>query len=307
MSLTAINFDKVNKSFNSHAVVKNLSFQVKQGECFGLLGPNGAGKTTAIRLLLGLVSVDSGSIHVANTCVTENSYARKARMNVGVVPQFDNLDPDFSVLENLIVYARYFGIDALEAKRRAPVLLDFVQLLHRANDRVSHLSGGMQRRLVIARALINHPKILILDEPTTGLDPQARHIIWEKLRNLKNSGITLLLTTHFMEEAERLCDYLCIVDSGKKLAEGVPFELIQSLIGNDVIEIFGQRDNTFLYDALKKIAQRIETSGETLYCYGDPKEIITHIPTHSNIQYLQRRANLEDVFLRLIGRDIRDS
>ncbi|SDV49909.1 nodulation factor ABC transporter ATP-binding protein NodI [Chitinasiproducens palmae] len=301
----AIEFQQVSKSFRDETVVDQLSFNVERGECYGLLGPNGAGKTTSIRMLLGLVGADSGTITLAGESVPGN--ARRARAKVGVVPQFDNLDPDFTVSENLVVFARYFGIAARAARERVPELLAFARLENRADARVSQLSGGMRRRLTVARALVNRPEVLILDEPTTGLDPQARHLIWERLRALQDSGMTLLLTTHFMDEAERLCNRLCIVDGGRKIAEGSPDALIEAQIGAEVVEIYGQADTAALADALRPLALRVDISGETVFCYvADPAPVVARLRQESGVRYVQRRANLEDVFLRLTGREMRE-
>lgn len=302
---SSLSFERVCKAFKDQRVVDELSFSVAPGECFGLLGPNGAGKTTSIRMLLGLVSPDAGRITLAGEPVPAR--AREARARVGVVPQFDNLDPDFTVAENLVVFARYFGIGAAEARAMVPELLAFARLENKADARVSQLSGGMRRRLTVARALVNRPQVLIMDEPTTGLDPQARHLIWERLRALQDGGMTLLLTTHFMDEAERLCNRLCVVDGGRKIAEGSPSSLIAEHIGCDVLEIYGQRDTAALRDALSPYAERIDVSGETLFCYArDPRPLLASLPGDAGLRHLQRPANLEDVFLRLTGRDMRD-
>lgn len=205
----AIEFEQVEKRYGEKKVVDGLSFHVHPGECFGLLGPNGAGKTTTLKMLLGISSPDAGTIRLCGESVP--SRARFARARVGVVPQFDNLDPDFTVRENLLVFGRYFGQSAAHTRALVPALLEFARLESKAEARVNELSGGMRRRLTLARALVNDPDVLIMDEPTTGLDPQARHLIWERLRSLLARGKTILLTTHFMEEAERLCDRLCVI------------------------------------------------------------------------------------------------
>src|SRR5690606_31909831 len=198
------------KSYGERPVVDGVDFDIRPGECFGLLGPNGAGKTTTLKLCLGLIAPDSGSIELMGYEVPR--HAREARHNIGVVPQFDNLDPDFTVIENLIVYGRYFGMEEAVIRARIPALLEFAGLASRGDTRIQTLSGGMKRRLTLARALINDPQLVLMDEPTTGLDPQARHVIWERLRQLRLQGKTILLTTHFMEEAERLCTRLVIMD-----------------------------------------------------------------------------------------------
>ncbi len=212
------------KSYDGKDVVAGISFTLQRGECFGLLGPNGAGKTTTLRCCLGLATPDSGAITLAGEPVPAR--AREARMRVGVVPQFDNLDPDFSCAENLLVYGRYFGIADASIRARTPGLMEFAGLAGKEDTSIRTLSGGMKRRLTLARALVNEPELLVLDEPTTGLDPQARRLIWERLQGLLKTGTTILLTTHFMEEAERLCGRLAIMDVGRIIAEGTPRALI---------------------------------------------------------------------------------
>jgi lipooligosaccharide transport system ATP-binding protein len=300
----AIEFTEVVKHYGDKRVVDGLSFRVQPGECFGLLGPNGAGKTTTLKMLLGLTSPDAGTIRLVDEPVP--SRARFARRRVGVVPQFDNLDPDFTVRENLFVFGRYFGIGNREMEALVPSLLEFARLESKANARVGELSGGMKRRLTLARALVNDPDVLIMDEPTTGLDPQARHLIWERLRSLLARGKTILLTTHFMEEAERLCDHLCVIEEGRKIAEGRPDDLIASVIGCDVIEIYGP-DPQGLRDELAPFVGRMEISGETLFCYvEDPQPVHQRVKGRAGVRYLHRPANLEDVFLRLTGREMVD-
>ncbi|WP_017776719.1 nodulation factor ABC transporter ATP-binding protein NodI [Paraburkholderia kururiensis] len=300
----AIEFEQVEKRYGEKKVVDGLSFHVRPGECFGLLGPNGAGKTTTLKMLLGISSPNAGAIRLCGEPVP--SRARFARARVGVVPQFDNLDPDFTVRENLLVFGRYFGLSASHTRALVPMLLEFARLESKADARVNELSGGMRRRLTLARALVNDPDVLIMDEPTTGLDPQARHLIWERLRSLLARGKTILLTTHFMEEAERLCDRLCVIEEGRKIAEGAPNDLIQSEIGCDVIEIYGP-DPAALRDELAPLATRTEISGETLFCYvTDPQAALERIKNRPQLRYLHRPANLEDVFLRLTGREMQD-
>ncbi|BCF88644.1 nodulation factor ABC transporter ATP-binding protein NodI [Paraburkholderia largidicola] len=304
MSEAAIEFHQVEKRYGGKTVVDGLSFHVRAGECFGLLGPNGAGKTTTLRMLLGIAAPDAGSIRLCGEPIPVRS--RFARARVGVVPQFDNLDPDFTVRENLLVFGRYFGLSAAQCRAMAPTLLEFARLESKADARVSELSGGMRRRLTLARALINDPDVLIMDEPTTGLDPQARHLIWERLRSLLARGKTILLTTHFMEEAERLCHRLCVIEEGRKIAEGAPNELIASEIGCDVIEVYGP-DPVTLRDELAPLSVRTEISGETLFCYvDDPQPVHARLKQRVGLRYLHRPANLEDVFLRLTGREMQD-
>ncbi|HWT36856.1 MAG TPA: nodulation factor ABC transporter ATP-binding protein NodI [Paraburkholderia sp.] len=304
MSEAAIEFHQVEKRYGGKPVVDGLSFHVRSGECFGLLGPNGAGKTTTLRMLLGIAAPDAGRIHLCGEPIPGRS--RFARARVGVVPQFDNLDPDFTVRENLLVFGRYFGLSAAQCRAKVPSLLEFARLESKADARVGELSGGMKRRLTLARALINDPDVLIMDEPTTGLDPQARHLIWERLRSLLTRGKTILLTTHFMEEAERLCHRVCVIEEGRKIAEGAPNELIASEIGCDVIEVYGP-DPVALRDELAPLSVRTEISGETLFCYvDDPQPVHALLKQRAGLRYLHRPANLEDVFLRLTGREMQD-
>ncbi|UXC36958.1 nodulation factor ABC transporter ATP-binding protein NodI [Cupriavidus gilardii] len=294
----------VRKQYGDTVVVDDLSLQVQRGQCFGLLGPNGAGKTTTLRLLLGLTTPASGELTLCGEPVPAR--APQARMRVGVVPQFDNLDPDFTVVENLRIFGRYFGLSAAEIERRVPMLLEFARLENRADAHVRDLSGGMRRRLTVARALINDPDLLVMDEPTTGLDPQARHLIWDRLKSLLAAGKTILLTTHFMEEAERLCNYLCVIDGGRKIAEGKPHELIDRQIGCDVAEVYGEELDA-LRERLAPLAERTEKSGETLFCYvREPEPLLAALHGNGGIRYLHRPANLEDVFLKLTGREMRD-
>ncbi|WP_414815989.1 nodulation factor ABC transporter ATP-binding protein NodI [Rhizobium sp. IY2] len=302
ISSIAIELVGVSKSYRGKAVVDGLSFNIGSGECFGLLGPNGAGKSTISRMILGMTSPDAGNISVLGVQVPRQ--ARSARARIGVVSQFDNLDMEFTVRENLFVYGRYFRMKAREIEAIVPSLLEFARLESKADTRVADLSGGMKRRLSLARALINDPQILILDEPTTGLDPHARHLIWERLRSLLAQGKTILLTTHIMEEAERLCDRLCVLEGGVKIAEGRPFDLIKEQIGCPVIEIYGG-DPQELSLLIKPNARRIEISGETLFCYTpDPEQVRAQLRGHWGLRLLERPPNLEDVFLRLTGREM---
>ncbi|MHA7681150.1 nodulation factor ABC transporter ATP-binding protein NodI [Cupriavidus sp. PET2-C1] len=294
----------VSKQYGDTVVVDDLSLSVQRGQCFGLLGPNGAGKTTTLRLLLGLTTPARGTLTLCGEPIPQR--APQARMRVGVVPQFDNLDPDFTVVENLRIFGRYFGLERAVIEARVPALLEFARLESRAKAQVRDLSGGMRRRLTVARALINDPDLLVMDEPTTGLDPQARHLIWERLKSLLANGKTILLTTHFMEEAERLCNYLCVIDSGRKIAEGKPHELIDSQIGCDVVEVYGDNLEP-LRGELHPLSMRTEMSGETLFCYvKEPAPLLAALHGRSGVRYLHRPANLEDVFLKLTGREMRD-
>jgi len=292
------------KSYGAHEVVGGVEFEVAPGECFGLLGPNGAGKTTTLKLCLGLVEPDAGSIELLGRPVPRE--AREARAQVGVVPQFDNLDPDFTVAENLVVYGRYFGLHKREVESRMPALLEFAGLAGRADAPIEALSGGMKRRLTIARALVNEPELLFMDEPTTGLDPQARHLIWERLRQLMQEGRTLVLTTHFMDEAERLCDRLAIMDYGRIIAQGSPRELIAAHIEPEVVEIYGPAIDTWAEKA-RGLTPRVERVGETVFCYAaDVAPVLSALEGREGLVYLHRPASLEDVFLKLTGRDLRD-
>ena len=293
------------KSYGEHEVVCGVDFALQPGECFGLLGPNGAGKTTTLRLCLGLTDPDGGSITVLGRPVPQQ--AREARSRIGVVPQFDNLDPDFTIRENLLIFGRYFDIADTVLRARIPDLLDFAGLASRADARIQTLSGGMKRRLTLARALINDPELIFLDEPTTGLDPQARHVIWERLRNLLKQGKTLLLTTHFMEEAERLCSRVAIMDHGKIIAEGEPRALIAQHIEPQVVEVYGEGAPDWAARFGRTHAERCEATGETIFCYThDPAPLITDLDARGDLRYLHRRASLEDVFLKLTGRELRD-
>ncbi|WGR97822.1 nodulation factor ABC transporter ATP-binding protein NodI [Bradyrhizobium sp. ISRA443] len=302
MSSVAIDLAGVRKSFDDRIVVNDLSFSVARGECFGLLGPNGAGKSTIARMVMGMMAPDAGKITVLNEPVPAR--ARVARLRIGVVPQFDNLELEFTVRENLLVFGRYFGMSSRQVEAAVPELLDFARLQSKADARVAQLSGGMKRRLTLARALINDPHLLVMDEPTTGLDPHARHLIWERLRVLVARGMTILLTTHFMEEAERLCDRLCVLENGVKLVEGKPRSLIDEQIGCDVIEIYGG-DPHDLRALIEPYVRHVEASGETLFCYAsDPGQVRSRLQGRAGLRLLQRPPNLEDVFLRLTGREM---
>ncbi len=295
----------VRKSYAGKEVVAGVDLELVRGECYGLLGPNGAGKTTTLRMLLGLTTPDAGEIRLLGHPVPQA--AREGRIRVGVVPQVDNLDPDFTVRENLIVYGRYFGIPKREMEARVPRLLEFAALEARADDRVQELSGGLKRRLVLARALVNDPDLIFLDEPTTGLDPQARHQMWEKLRVLLRQGRTILLTTHFMDEAERLCDRLKIIDHGRSLAEGTPHALIAAHIEPEVVEVYGEGVEEWFRLNGERLATRAELHGETAFLYlADPQAAVESLRGQARLRFMHRRGNLEDLFLKLTGREMRD-
>ena len=293
------------KSYGDNEVVRGLSFEIRRGECFGLLGPNGAGKTTTLRCCLGLIDPDGGTIEMVGQPVPRA--ARQARIHVGVVPQQDNLDPDFTVTENLRVYGRYFGIDPATLARRIPALLDFAGLANRGDAGLRTLSGGMKRRLTLARALVNDPELLILDEPTTGLDPQARHLIWDGLRQLMSQGKTILLTTHFMDEAERLATRLAVIDRGTLIACDTPRALIAAHVEPEVIEVYGDDAKAWADANGRRLAARLETAGETAFCYAeDPRPLLAALAQAHRVRYLHRPANLEDLFIKLTGRELRD-
>lgn len=293
------------KSYDGQKVVDGIDLALDAGQCYGLLGPNGAGKSTTLRLLLGHIQPDAGRIEVLGYSVP--SHARKARMQIGVVPQMDNLDPDFTVAENLLVYGRYFGLKDADIRARIPDLLAFADLTHKADAKIHALSGGMKRRLTLARALVNDPDLIILDEPTTGLDPQARHTMWARLRQLLGQGKTILLTTHFMEEAERLASRVSVIDHGRIIVSGSPRELIKAHIETGVVEIIGEGAEEWLATHPGIPLARTELAGETLFCYTeDIAPLVDALKMQSELHYLSRPANLEDVFLKLTGRDLRD-
>ena len=305
--MAPLSVDGLRKSYGGRDVVAGVSFALQRGECYGLLGPNGAGKTTTLRCCLGLTAPDGGTIRLIGEPVPQR--AREARARVGVVPQFDNLDPDFSVAENLLVFGRYFGLSDAATRARIPELLEFAGLAGKDAAPLATLSGGMKRRLTLARALVNDPDLLLLDEPTTGLDPQARHLIWERLKRLLQAGKTILLTTHFMDEAERLCDRLAILDEGRIVAEGSPRALIAAHIEPQVVELYGEDAPDWARRQTGDLAARIEVSGETAFCYVDDGKVaplLARTAAQPALRVLHRPANLEDVFLKLTGRELRD-
>lgn len=297
-----VRVDGLSKRYGERTVVDAASFSVRRGECIGLLGPNGAGKTTLLRLIMGTAIPSAGRLDVLGLAVPAQAGAVRAQ--VGVVPQLDNLDPDFSVVENLYTYGRYFGLSRRKLEAQVPALLEFASLTERGDAKIGDLSGGMKRRLTLARALINDPQLLILDEPTTGLDPQARQLIWRRLRQLLTQGKTLMITTHYMEEAERLCDRVMVMDNGRILVTGSPAELIRAHIEPRVVEIYGPTVEQWLAQQ-SQLAQRVERVGETVFCYTqDEKPLLASLSCETGLRFTHRPANLEDVFLKLTGRDL---
>ncbi len=300
------------KHYGTNTVVNDVSFDISPGECLGVIGPNGAGKTTTIRMCLGLTVPDSGSIAFYPQAGAAQSLqmpqdALRIKAQLGVVSQFDTLDPDFSCAENLLVYGRYFGMKDADIRARVPQLLTFAALTHKADAKPGELSGGMRRRLSLARALVNDPQLLLLDEPTTGLDPQARHLMWERLQTLVQQGKSILLTTHFMDEAERLCSRLLVLDHGRKIAEGRPRDLIAEHLEPDVVEVYGTGALALADSPLKQLAARTEVSGETVFFYTqNAKQLLDGLAQHPHLRTLHRPANLEDLFLKLTGRQIRE-
>ena len=297
------------KRYGDQTVVNDLSFAIAPGECLGVIGPNGAGKTTTIRMCLGLTAPDAGTIEAFGHQMPADALLIKQQL--GVVSQMDTLDPDFTCAENLLVYGRYFGLSAQTIRPRIPELLDFAALAHKAHARPGELSGGMKRRLSLARALVNNPQLLLLDEPTTGLDPQARHLMWERLQALLQQGKSILLTTHFMDEAERLCSRLLVLDHGRKIAEGRPRELIAQHLEPDVIEVYGPGATALArhddHTALRALAARVEVSGDTVFFYTvQALPLLAALSEHPHLRTLHRPANLEDLFLKLTGRQIRE-
>ena len=294
------------KKYRDFAAVDGISFAVEPGESFGLLGPNGAGKSTTMRMVGAVSTRTSGELSILG--LDPDHYGPEIRSQLGVVPQTDNLDMELRVRDNLIVYGRYFGLPRAQVAKRADELLEFAQLSDRAKAKVDDLSGGMKRRLTIARALINDPRILLLDEPTTGLDPQARHILWDRLFRLKEQGTTLLLTTHYMDEAEQLCDRLVVVDNGRIMAEGSPAQLIRDHSSREVLEVrFGSDRNAAMAEKFRGLGDRIEVLPDRVLVYSASGEAELERITqsgHEPLTSLVRRSSLEDVFLRLTGRTL---
>nr|WP_246279714.1 ATP-binding cassette domain-containing protein [Psychromicrobium silvestre] len=296
------------KTYGDFTAVDGISFDVAPGESFGLLGPNGAGKSTTMRMIGGVSQRTSGQLNIMG--LDPEQHGPQVRAHLGVVPQQDNLDEELKVRDNLIIYGRYFGLPLSYLKPKADELLEFAQLTDKANAKVDSLSGGMKRRLTIARSLVNDPKILLLDEPTTGLDPQARHILWDRLFRLKEAGTTLILTTHYMDEAEQLCDRLVVVDKGRIMAEGSPSSLIREYSTREVLELrFGSERNATVAEELKGIGERSETLPDRVLIYADDGEAALEQVSNRGLHPLTslvRRSSLEDVFLRLTGRSLID-
>jgi len=294
------------KRYGDTVAVDSISFDVAPGEAFGLLGPNGAGKSTTMRMLGAVATRSAGELRILG--LDPDRHGPEIRAQLGVVPQQDNLDTELNARENLIVYGRYFGLSHATVARRADELLVFAQLQDKARSAVDDLSGGMKRRLTIARALINDPRILLLDEPTTGLDPQARHILWDRLFRLKEQGTTLVLTTHYMDEAEQLCDRLIVVDQGRIMAEGSPASLIRQHSTREVLEVrFGSERNAEVAAGLADLGERVEALPDRVLIYADDAERVLEEVTrrgHEPVTSLVRRSSLEDVFLRLTGRSL---
>ncbi len=295
------------KRYGTRVAVDHISFEIVTGKCFGLLGPNGAGKSTTMRMLCCLTSRDEGQLEVLGRDPDREPRALKQRL--GVVAQDINLDLELTVRENLLIYARYFALSRARARAQADELLEFVRLQERANEPVGSLSGGLQRRLQIARALVNDPDLVLLDEPTTGLDPQARHAVWERLRELRQRGVTIVLTTHYMDEAEQLCDRIVIMDEGRIIRDGPPAELVHNDVGREVLELRMSADDRFRLGQLHLPAANIQVDGDLVQLSGADAEALHEALRRAGISgelQAARRATLEDVFLRITGRRLRD-
>ncbi|HEY3420423.1 MAG TPA: ATP-binding cassette domain-containing protein [Methanomassiliicoccales archaeon] len=300
---TVINAINLRKDFEELTAVKGINFSIEEGECFGFLGPNGAGKSTTMRMIYCVSPLTSGTLNVLGMDVEED-HQREIKALIGVVPQENNLDVDFTVHKNLTVYARYFQVDPEVASKRADELIEFMQLKDKRDSKIDELSGGLKRRLIIARALINDPRILILDEPTTGLDPQARHLIWERVRELRKRKVTVLLTTHYMDEAEQLCDRLIIMDKGKIVAEGNPRDLIDKHVSSQVLEMIPPSDE--LIQLVKDNGWNYERYADRIFVYtNDSAAVLAQIKGKVSLdRSIIRNATLEDVFLKLTGRGL---
>ncbi len=297
--------ENLTKKFGSFLAVDNINFEIFKGESFGFLGPNGAGKTTTMRMIQSVSPLTEGTLTLAGMNVMDHS--REIKCMIGVAPQEDNLDPDFTVFQNLMAYSRYFDVPKEKAKNKAEELLKFLQLEEKRDVIITSLSGGMRRRLILARALMNDPQILILDEPTTGLDPQARHLIWTKIRNLKNQGVTVILTTHYMDEAAQLCDRITIMDNGKIIEKGKPADMVKKHVGEEVLEVIYSKE---AMDCLKKTFPdaRIDVVDEKIHVFTQkPRGILAKVLEETSFKGAAiRDSNLEDVFLKLAGRSLKD-
>ena len=303
-----IRANELRKTYGDFVAVEGINFEVKRGEAFGLLGPNGAGKSTTMRMITSTLQRTSGELEILGK--DPDKLGPEIRSHIGVVPQADNLDRQLSVWENIFVYGRYFGLSRKFLKTKIEELLAFAQLEEKRNVKSDDLSGGMKRRLTIARGLVNEPEVLLLDEPTTGLDPQARHVLWDRLFRLKELGVTLVLTTHYMDEAEQLCDRLIVMDKGKIMAEGSPAELIKKYSSKEVLEVrFGSSGNAEAAKKLEKVGDRLEILPDRILVYTENGEKTLEKVTKLGLNPLTslvRRSSLEDVFLRLTGRTLVD-
>ncbi len=297
--------ENLTKKFGAFVAVDNINFEIFKGESFGFLGPNGAGKTTTMRMIQSVSPLTGGKLTLAGMNVIDHS--REIKCMIGVAPQEDNLDPDFTVFQNLVAYSRYFDVPKEKAKNKAEELLKFLQLEEKRDVIITSLSGGMRRRLILARALMNDPQILILDEPTTGLDPQARHLIWTKIRNLKNQGVTVILTTHYMDEAAQLCDRITIMDNGKIIEKGKPADMVKKHVGEEVLEVIYSKE---AMDCLKKTFPdaRIDVVDEKIHVFTQkPRGILAKVLEETSFKGAAiRDSNLEDVFLKIAGRSLKD-
>ncbi|MCP3900771.1 MAG: ABC transporter ATP-binding protein [Desulfobacteraceae bacterium] len=305
MNPVAIKVKNLLKFYGSSKIIDNLNFEVPEGICFGILGPNGAGKTTTMQTLYGKVKrevIDDQEVNVFGYDPIKNEL--EIKFITGIIPQEDNFDLELSVFQNLLIYSKFYGLSKKQALQRIESVIEFIDLKEKKDSKIKELSGGMKRRLLIARALLNNPKLLILDEPTTGLDPQVRHHIWNKLRLLKKNGVTILLTTHYMEEAYQICDYLIIMDKGKKISEGTPIELIEKNIEKYVLEII--KNNSRFKDT-NSHDLRVETSHDRTLIYTDELDKIKIISNDFNPgDYYLRQSNLEDVFLKITGKSFNE-
>jgi lipooligosaccharide transport system ATP-binding protein len=304
MMKTLVSAKDLRKNYGSLTAVDGISFEIQEGECFGFLGPNGAGKTTTVKMIHCVSPVTSGTLIVNGLPAHINNRALKKM--TGIIPQEITLDVDLTVYENLIVFAKFFDTPRREAKKRIAELLHFVELEAKRNSKISELSTGMKRRLLVARALLNHPKLIVADEPTTGLDPQARHLIWQRLRQLKSEGVTLILTTQYMEEAQQLCDRIVVMHQGKILKEGVPSKLVAEQIGREVVEVrVPKEEDERIVGQLAEFSGGHERVGDTLYFYcRDGQGLMRKLVELDLHNYLTRPATLEDVFLKLTGRSL---